>query len=46
MVRDRKRKMEEGGVSRPLDSREFIDFLEALETMPWSARGAKVLEEK
>ena len=36
----------EDGVSRSLDSREFIDFLEALETMPWSARGAKVLEEK
>ena len=33
----------EDGVSRPLDSREFIDLLEALGTMPWSARGAKVL---
>jgi hypothetical protein len=36
----------EEGVSRSLDPREFIDFLEALGVMPWSARGAKVLEEK
>ena len=36
----------EDGVSRSLDSREFIALLAALGTMPWSARGAKVLEEK
>jgi len=36
----------EDGASRSLDSKEFIDLLEALGTMHWSARGAKVLEEK
>ncbi len=28
----------EAGASRSLDDREFLDFLQALRTMPWSSR--------
>jgi hypothetical protein len=29
----------DGGILRSLTNREFIDFLEALQAMPWSRRG-------
>lgn len=32
-------RVHEAGVFRPLDQAEYIDFVEALQTMPWRSSG-------